>query len=119
MGLAVEWFHLWSQARAIVLVLITFGVVGCSPDSARFSDDPLRGQPEATGVIAAQPTSRRAPSGYWSWDGGTAITVARGDTVDTIAHRHRVPASAIIQANSLAAPSAIHPGQHLVVPRYS
>jgi murein DD-endopeptidase MepM/ murein hydrolase activator NlpD len=119
MGLAVEWLHLWSQARAIVLVLITFGVVGCSPDSARFSDDPLRGQPEATGVIAAQPTSRRAPSGYWSWDGGTAITVARGDTVDTIAHHHRVPASVIIQANSLAALNAIRPGQHLVVPRYS
>jgi murein DD-endopeptidase MepM/ murein hydrolase activator NlpD len=119
MGLAVGRLHSWSQARVIVLAVITFGTVGCSPDSARFSDDPLRGQPEATGVIAAQPTSRRAPRDYWSWDGGTAITVARGDTVDTIAHRHRVPASAIIQANSLAAPNAIQPGQHLVVPRYS
>jgi LysM repeat protein len=39
--------------------------------------------------------------------------------VDTIAHRHRVPASVIIQANSLASPNAIQPGQHLVVPRYS
>jgi murein DD-endopeptidase MepM/ murein hydrolase activator NlpD len=119
MGLAAGWLHLWSQARVIVLALIAFGAVGCSADSTRFSDDPLRGQPEATGAIAAQPTSRRAPRGYWSWDGGTVITVARGDTVDTIAHRHRVPASVIIQANSLAAPNAIQPGQHLVVPRYS
>jgi murein DD-endopeptidase MepM/ murein hydrolase activator NlpD len=119
MGLAVRWLHLWSQARVIVLALITFGAVGCSPDSTRFSADPLRGPPEATGAIAAQPTSRRAPNGYWSRDGGTAITVARGDTVNTIAHRHRVPAAVIIQANSLAAPNAIQPGQHLVVPRYS
>jgi murein DD-endopeptidase MepM/ murein hydrolase activator NlpD len=119
MGLAVGRLHLWPQARVIVLALITFGAMGCSQDSARFSGDPLRGQPEVTGAIAAQPTSRRAPAGYWSWDGGAAITVARGDTVDTIAHRHRVPASVIIQANSLASPNAIQPGQHLVVPRYS
>jgi murein DD-endopeptidase MepM/ murein hydrolase activator NlpD len=116
MGLAVGLLRLWARAgcpaRVTVLALIAFGAVGCSADIARFNE------PEATGVISAQPASRRAPSGYWSWDGGTAITVARGDTVDMIAHRHRVPASAIIQANNLAAPYAIRPGQHLVIPRY-
>jgi murein DD-endopeptidase MepM/ murein hydrolase activator NlpD len=35
-----------------------------------------------------------------------------------IAHRHDVPASAIIQVNDLTEPDAIQPGQHLVIPRY-
>jgi murein DD-endopeptidase MepM/ murein hydrolase activator NlpD len=98
----------------IVLALIAFGEVGCSPDPGRFSDDPRF---QASGAIGAQPTRTRG--GYWSWDGGIAITVARGDTVVTIARRHHVPAAAIIQANNLALPNAIQPGQHLVVPRYS
>jgi murein DD-endopeptidase MepM/ murein hydrolase activator NlpD len=118
MGLADGSSRLWPQARVIVLALITFGAVGCSADTTRFNDHPLRGKLEGTGVMAAQPTSRPGQRGYWSWDGGTAITVAGGDTVDMIAHRHRVPASAIIQANNLTAPSAIQPGQHLVIPRY-
>jgi murein DD-endopeptidase MepM/ murein hydrolase activator NlpD len=113
MGLAIGSLRLWSPARVTVLALIAFSAVGCSPDIARFNE------PEATGVISAQPASRQAPSSYWSWDGGTAITVARGDTVDMIARRHHVPASAIIQANNLVAPDAIRPGRHLVIPRYS
>jgi murein DD-endopeptidase MepM/ murein hydrolase activator NlpD len=60
-----------------------------------------------------------APSANWSWDGGTAITVAPGDTVDTIARRYGVPASAIIQSNNLTAPGSIRPGQQLVIPRYN
>ena len=63
---------------------------------------------------------RRSPRRRnWSWDGGTAITVAPGDTIDSIARRYGVPASAIIQANNLTAPATIHPGQQLVIPRYS
>jgi murein DD-endopeptidase MepM/ murein hydrolase activator NlpD len=57
------------------------------------------------------------PTGRWSWDGGTAVTVAAGDTIETIARRHGVPAPAIMQANSLAS-NAIQPGQRLVIPRY-
>jgi murein DD-endopeptidase MepM/ murein hydrolase activator NlpD len=115
MGLAIGWLHLRPQPRGIALALIAFTAAGCSADSARFNDDP---GPGATGGIAAQPTFGRTPSGSWSWDGGTAITVARGDTVDAIARRHHVPATAIIQANNLAAANAIRPGQQLVVPRY-
>jgi murein DD-endopeptidase MepM/ murein hydrolase activator NlpD len=114
MDLAIGWVGLRSQPRVIVLALIAIGVAGCSAEPARFSDDPRF---ETSGAIGAQ--SMRAPGGTWSWDGGTAITVARGDTVDTIARRHHLPASVIIQANNLAAPNAIHPGQRLVVPRYS
>jgi murein DD-endopeptidase MepM/ murein hydrolase activator NlpD len=110
---------LWSQVRGIVLAPIVLAAAGCSGDSSRFSDDPFRGQPEATGATANQTTPRRAASGTWSWDGGTAITVARGDTVDTIAHRHHVPASVIIRANNLRSPNTVQTGQRLVIPRYS
>ena len=72
--------------------------------------------PDVTGSVAAP---KPAPSANWSWDGGTAITVAPGDTVDTIARRYGVPASAIIQSNNLTAPATIRPGQQLVIPRYS
>jgi murein DD-endopeptidase MepM/ murein hydrolase activator NlpD len=71
--------------------------------------------PEVTGAIAPP---KPAPSGNWSWDGGTAVTVAPGDTIDTVARRYGVPPSAIIQANNLTAPATIHSGQQLVIPRY-
>jgi murein DD-endopeptidase MepM/ murein hydrolase activator NlpD len=117
--LTIGWLSLWSQARVIVLAPIAFAVVGCSAESARFGDDSFRGQPEATGTLATRAAPGRAASGTWSWDGGTAVTVARGDTVDTIGRRQHVPASVIIQANNLGSSSTIRPGQHLVIPRYS
>ena len=53
------------------------------------------GASEVTGSVLHKPTS----SGNWSWDGGSAITVAAGETIDAIARRHGVPASVIMQAN--------------------
>jgi murein DD-endopeptidase MepM/ murein hydrolase activator NlpD len=61
----------------------------------------------------------RKSSANWSWDGGTAVTVAPGDSVETIARRYGVPASVIMQANNIAAPATLHPGQRLVIPRYT
>jgi murein DD-endopeptidase MepM/ murein hydrolase activator NlpD len=75
------------------------------------SNSPRSG--DATGSVL------RKSSGNWSWDGGTAITVAAGDSVDTIARRYGVPASVIMQANNIAAPATLHPGQRLVIPRYT
>jgi murein DD-endopeptidase MepM/ murein hydrolase activator NlpD len=69
---------------------------------------------EVTGSVLRKPTS----SGNWSWDGGTAITVAAGETIDTIARRHGVPASVIMQANNITAPATLYPGERLVIPRY-
>ncbi len=68
--------------------------------------------PDVTGSVP------RRTAGQWTWDGGTAVTVAPGETVDAIARRHGVPASIIMQANNIAAPQAIQPGQRLVIPRY-
>src|SRR5919197_3361174 len=75
------------------------------------SNSPRSG--DATGSVL------RKTSGNWSWDGGTAITVAAGDSVDTIARRYGVPASVIMQANNIATPATLHPGQRLVIPRYT
>ena len=70
------------------------------------------GSPEVTGSIPAPPQPA------WTWEGGTPVTVAPGETLDMIAHRYGVPAAAIMQANNISSPSTIQPGQRLVIPRY-
>jgi murein DD-endopeptidase MepM/ murein hydrolase activator NlpD len=72
---------------------------------------------ETTGSVQA-PVQRPAPSGQWSWDGGTAVTVKPGESVSQIARRHGVPVSAVEQANNLGPNGAIYPGQRLVIPQY-
>ena len=67
---------------------------------------------DVTGSVPAPPP----PS--WSWDGGTAITVEPGETLETISRRHNVPVAVIMQANHITSPGAIHPGEHLVIPKY-
>ena len=68
---------------------------------------------EVTGSVPPPPP----PPPQWTWEGGTPIIVGPGETLEAIAHRHHVPVSAIMQANNIASPSAVHPGQHLVIPR--
>lgn len=75
------------------------------------------GGSEVTGsVVAAAPPPPPPPT--WTWEGGTAIIVAPGETLDTIARKHGVPAYAIMQANNIRNPATVHAGQHLVIPRY-
>jgi murein DD-endopeptidase MepM/ murein hydrolase activator NlpD len=73
------------------------------------------GAPDASRSVVRKP----GPNGNWSWDGGTAITVAPGETVDAIARRYGVPASVIMQSNNITSPAIIYPGQRLVIPRYT
>ena len=68
---------------------------------------------EVTGSIAAAP-----PPPSWTWEGGTPITVGPGETLDMIARQHGVPVSALMEANNITSPAMVHPGQHLVIPRY-
>jgi murein DD-endopeptidase MepM/ murein hydrolase activator NlpD len=74
---------------------------------------------EYTGSIpAAAPVApRQPPAPAWSWDGGTAVVVAQGETIETISRRHGVPAAAILQANNMSVARQIQPGQRLVIPR--
>src|SRR5665213_1365141 len=67
---------------------------------------------------AAVPPAPPKPTGAWTWDGGSPVTVGRGETVEHIAKKYGVPASAILQTDSISNPPAAAPGQPLVIPRY-
>jgi murein DD-endopeptidase MepM/ murein hydrolase activator NlpD len=69
--------------------------------------------PDVTGTV------RSSAAGTWDWEGGTAITVAPGETIESISRKYGVPSQAIIQANAIANPAAIVVGQRLVIPRYN
>jgi len=67
-----------------------------------------------TGSVSPAP---RQPASSWSWDGGTAVIVAQGETIETISRRHKVPVAAILQANNMSHAGLLQPGQRLVIPR--
>ena len=101
---------------------VTGSVRGQSAPSSRVDSAALDapaahppGRGDATGSISAP----RQPAQNWSWDGGTAIIVAQGETVESISRRHGVPSSAILQANSMSHAGQLQPGQRLVIPRYN
>ncbi len=71
---------------------------------------------DVTGSVAQRPA---APTGHWTWEGGTPVTVANGETLEIIAHKYGVPASAILQANNISNGADIRAGQRLVIPRYA
>jgi murein DD-endopeptidase MepM/ murein hydrolase activator NlpD len=68
------------------------------------------GNGDVTSALSPPPPS-------FTWEGGTPVTVARGETLETISHRYGVPLAAIMEANSITNPATVHPGQHLVIPR--
>jgi murein DD-endopeptidase MepM/ murein hydrolase activator NlpD len=72
-------------------------------------------QPASPEVTGAVPHKSHAG---WNWQGGTPITVQKGDTIDGLVARYGVPASAIAEANNLPNGSALRPGQRLVIPIY-
>ena len=97
---------------------VTGSVRQQSAPTNRVESQPLAAPPrqEYTGSIPA-PAPRQAASQNWSWDGGTAVIVAQGETIETISRRHHVPASAILQANNMSHAGLLQPGQRLVIPR--
>jgi murein DD-endopeptidase MepM/ murein hydrolase activator NlpD len=85
--------------------------------------------PSYTGSVRApQQTAQQAPmprqapqnnSSNWQWEGGSAVTVAPGETLASLSSRYGVPASAIAQSNGLASNAPVYPGQRVVIPRYN
>jgi murein DD-endopeptidase MepM/ murein hydrolase activator NlpD len=67
---------------------------------------------EVTGSLQAAP-----PPPVWTWEGGTPITVAPGETLEMISRQHGVPVAAIMRANNITSPAMVRPGDHLVIPR--
>jgi len=83
------------------------GTVPAAP--APVSRGPAPNYQEQTGSVAARED--------WRWDGGTAVTVQPGETIETISRRYSVPVVAIMRANNLADPSRLQPGQRIVIPK--
>ena len=73
---------------------------------------------DITGSVVARPAPPPKPAGAWTWDGGSPVTVGYGETVEQIAQKHGVPASALMQTNGISNAASIKPGQRLVIPRY-
>jgi murein DD-endopeptidase MepM/ murein hydrolase activator NlpD len=101
-----------ATSRPVATAPTTTGVSGGGRGVASYQPST---SPDVTGTVQAPP---RQPAGQWTWDGGTPVTVAAGETIESIARRHNVPTPALMQANGLTAPATIHPGQRLVIPRY-
>ncbi len=76
--------------------------------------------PQSPPPVIAQVPAPTAPSqGSWNWDGGTAISVGPNESIEIIATRYGVPATAIAQANGISPTTPIYAGQRLVIPRYN
>jgi murein DD-endopeptidase MepM/ murein hydrolase activator NlpD len=76
---------------------------------APVSRAPVHNDQEPTGTVAAGGEN-------WRWDGGTAVTLKPGETVEILSRRYGVPVVAIMRANNLADASPIQPGQRIVIP---
>ena len=95
-------------------------VVGTAGGSRGMSSyDPAPPRSDVTGSVQPAPIQTAAvrPPG-WNWEGGTAITVQKGDTIDGLVARYGVPAQAIAEANNIPNGTALKPGQRLVIPKY-
>jgi murein DD-endopeptidase MepM/ murein hydrolase activator NlpD len=73
-------------------------------------------QPGNSDITGSLPPAPPPPA--WTWEGGTAITLAPGETLEMLSRRYGVPVAAIMEANSITKPAQVHPGQHVVIPRY-
>jgi len=94
-----------AQARAV------YSSQALPPPTVAAAPAPVAsGQPPRGGEITG---ARQA----WTWQGGTPVIVAQGETVDSLALRYNVPGTAILQANQLPAGSALRAGQSIVIPK--
>jgi murein DD-endopeptidase MepM/ murein hydrolase activator NlpD len=77
----------------------------------------------AGGIGSYQPTNSEVTGSVakpqWNWEGGTAVVVGPGETIDTLSRKYGVPAAAILQANNITNPAYVRPGQQIVIPRYN
>ena len=86
---------------------------------AAHSSHPLPAGAPPAGDVTGSVGARPVPSGHWTAEGGTSVTVVQGDNIDAIARRYGVPGAAIMHANNLPPSAPLRPGQQLVIPRYS
>lgn len=127
-------------------ILVAGVTAGCGTDSTRLAESPFtnpfssaRTGPATTGAserlvppgpkVASTPLpSPRAvrnvspvvgSANGWTSAGGTTLTVAQGDTVNSLSDRYGVPASALIATNGLSPGAALAPGRQITIPVYN
>ncbi|ARQ01789.1 LysM peptidoglycan-binding domain-containing M23 family metallopeptidase [Pseudorhodoplanes sinuspersici] len=83
------------------------------PPAARQDVTGSVSRPAPRPVVAQPQTSKN-----WDWNGGTPVTVRKGETIQTFSRRYGVPALAIAEANGMSTGTPIYPGQRLVIPKY-
>src|ERR1043166_1315370 len=80
------------------------GMASYQPPQTAQPAPPPAARPEYTGSIS--PAPRQAPPAQnWSWDGGTAVIVAQGETIETISRRHHVPAYGVSPGQKQTTPT--------------
>jgi len=62
-------------------------------------------------------TVKPATQSQYTWNGGTPVTVAQGETIESLSLRYNVPEAALMQANGLGRNSRLTAGQRIVIPR--
>jgi LysM repeat protein len=72
-------------------------------------------QPGGSDVTGSLPAP---PPPAWTWEGGTPVTLAPGESLEMLARKHGMPVAVIMEANGITGPAQVHPGMHLVIPRY-
>ena len=70
----------------------------------------------ANGDVTGSLPPPAPPPPRFTWEGGTPVTVAPGETLETISRRYGVPVAAMMEANSITSPGLVRPGQHMVIP---
>jgi murein DD-endopeptidase MepM/ murein hydrolase activator NlpD len=78
------------------------------------SAPPAASAPRPTYALRSNPNS----VGGWSAEGGTPVTVAQGESVETIAQRFGVPADTLLAVNGYSSRTQIQPGARLTIPVY-
>jgi murein DD-endopeptidase MepM/ murein hydrolase activator NlpD len=93
---------------------VVVGTAGGSRGMGSYEPGSAPAKSEVTGSVQQTAAAKRE----WNWEGGTAITVQKGDTIDGLVSRYGVPASAIAEANNIPNGASLKPGQRLVIPKY-
>src|SRR5579871_1131902 len=71
-----------------------------------------------TASAAHKPQAVGGSAVGWTATGGSPVTVADGETLDSLSSRYGVPAAALLSANGLSSGSEVKTGMRIVVPVY-
>lgn len=78
---------------------------------------PAAPNPRYSGDVTGSVKAGSSQNSQYTWDGGQPVTVAQGETIESLSLRYNVPEAALMQANGLTRNSSLRPGQRIVIPR--